>query len=293
MCGSSASSRSAEVLSYRHAFHAGSHADVLKHVVLVALLRHLAKKDKAFWVIDTHAGPALHALREGYAAQRREFESGIGKLWQRTDAPAPIADYLAQVRAVNAGDALAIYPGSAALSLALMRKNDRLRLFELHPTEVVALQNTYERAAPRVLVQGGDGFTGLQTLLPPPPRRGLVFIDPSYEDKHDYRSVVVALREGLTRFATGIYAVWYPQVHRQDARELPAKLKRVQAHDWLHASLTVKAPSPDGLGLDGSGVFVINPPFTLAEDLRKTLPYLTRVLGQDGAASWTVEADVR
>jgi len=280
------------MLSYRHAFHAGMHADVLKHSVLVHLLQYLAQKDKAFWCIDTHAGAATYALRGEYARKNAEFETGIGRLWGRTDLPALLEPYMQQVRALNSGSggALHHYPGSPWLAERLLRKQDRLRLFELHSTEIKLLQDHFRRAAPRVIAQAGDGFIGLLSLLPPPPRRGLVLVDPSYEDKNDYRRVIAALRGALERFATGTYAVWYPQVRRLEARELPEKLERVQASGWLHVTLTVKAPPADGLGIYGSGFFILNPPYTLPGLLKQGMPYLVKVLGQDETARFSLES---
>jgi 23S rRNA (adenine2030-N6)-methyltransferase len=284
------------MLSYRHAFHAGNHADVLKHCAFVHLLRHLAQKDKAFWCIDTHAGAAWYDLRGEYARRSGESESGIGRLWGRADLPAALEPYLEQVRACNAArgaaGALQCYPGSPWVAERLLRKRDRLRLFELHSTESRLLKEYFRAAAPRVIAQAGDGFEGLLTLLPPPPRRGLALIDPSYEDKNDYRRVIASLRGALERFATGTYAVWYPQVRRVEAQQFPDKLKRVQARGWLHVTLTVKMPPADGLGLYGSGLFVINPPYTLPGILAPVMPYLVKTLGQDDSARFTLESNL-
>lgn len=281
------------VFSYRHAFHAGNHADVLKHVVLVQLLHHLALKETPFWVIDTHAGAGLYSLEGEWAAKRSEFADGIGRLWQRKDAPAPVADYLDAVRAVNPDGVLRHYPGSPFIALAQMRERDRLRLFEMHPNEhrVLAanLAGAGRDAQRQALIQPGDGFAGLKALLPPPPRRALVLIDPSYEDKRDYARVGATLRDALGRFATGCYAVWYPQVQRRESLELARKLERMPGLRWMHATLTVRAPSPDGLGLHGSGIFVVNPPWTLQDALRDALPWLSRALAQDRGARWSLQ----
>ena len=277
------------MLSYRHGFHAGNHADVLKQVVFVFLLRHLAQKDKPFWCIDTHAGAALYDLTKGYAAKNAEYETGISRLWTHKDLPGPVADYVQQVRALNPDGALRLYPGSPQLAMQMLRKQDRLRLFELHRTESQVLQEYFRDAGHRVVAQAGDGFVGLQSLLPPPSRRALVLIDPSYEDKDDYKRVLVALREGLRRFATGVYAVWYPQVQRAESRRFPELLKGVQDKDWLHVTLTVKAPVAGGLGLHGSGMFILNPPWTLPAALRPVMPYLIKVLGQDDRAGFGLE----
>ena len=282
------------MFSYRHAFHAGGHADVLKHVVLVGLLRHLALKDAPFWVIDTHAGAGLYSLESEWAAKRGEFVDGIGRLWSRTDIPSLVDDYLAAVRTLNPDGQLRHYPGSPFLALRYLREQDRLRLFEMHPNEHrVLAANIAEAgrdAARRTRVQPGDGFAGLKALLPPPPRRALVLIDPSYEDKRDYARVVATLRDALDRFATGCYAIWYPQVQRRDPSELVRRLERRPGLRWLHVTLTVRAPSADGLGMHGSGMFVVNPPWTLEAALRDALPWLARVLAQDAAARCSVAA---
>jgi 23S rRNA (adenine2030-N6)-methyltransferase len=280
------------MLSYRHAFHAGNHADVLKHVVLVQLLRYLTQKDKPLWFVDTHAGAAAYALDEGYATQNAEHAGGIGRLWARADLPQAVAEYLGQVRAFNPDGALRRYPGSPQLALQLLRQQDRLRLFELHSTESRLLQQYFRGDGPRAMVQAGDGFAGLQSVLPPPSRRALVLIDPSYEDKGDYRQVLVALRDAQKRFAAGVYAVWYPQVQRRESRQLPDQLKQLQPKDWLHVSLTVKKPEASGFGLHGSGMFILNPPWLLPQALELALPYLAEVLAQDAAAAFRLECEL-
>ena len=277
------------MLSYRHAFHAGNHADVLKHVVLVHLLRYLTQKDKPLWFIDTHAGAAAYALDEGYATKNAEYESGIGRLWTREDLPQSVADYVGQVRALNPDGVLRRYPGSPQLAMQLLRKQDRLRMFELHSTESRLLQQYFRDAGPRAIAQAGDGFAGLHAVLPPPSRRALVLIDPSYEDKSDYRHVLAALRDAQKRFKAGVYVVWYPQVQRRESRRFPDMLKQLQAKDWLHVSLSVKAPVVAGFGLHGSGVFILNPPWLLPKALGLSMPYLVRVLGQDAAAGFGLE----
>jgi 23S rRNA (adenine2030-N6)-methyltransferase len=280
------------MLSYRHAFHAGNHADVLKHAVLVHLLRYLTQKDKPLWFVDTHAGAAAYALDEGYAKKNAEYESGIGRLWARGDMPEPVAGYVGQVRAFNPDGVLRRYPGSPQLALQLLRQQDRLRMFELHSTESRLLQQYFRGDSPRAMVQAGDGFAGLQSVLPPPSRRALVLIDPSYEDKGDYRQVLTGLREAHKRFAAGVYAVWYPQVQRRESRQFPQQLKQLQAKDWLHVTLTVRKPVASGFGLHGSGMFILNPPWLLPEALRLALPYLARVLAQDAAAGFSVESEM-
>jgi 23S rRNA (adenine2030-N6)-methyltransferase len=278
------------MLSYRHGFHAGNHADVLKHTALVALLRILARKDKPLLVVDTHAGAGMYSLEQGFAVRNAEFRGGIGALWERSDLPEPVADYLDQVRAVNPDGVLRQYPGSPRIALGVLRPQDRLRLFELHSTEGAILARHFAQEGRRVTVTAGDGFAGLKAVLPPPSRRGLVLIDPSYELATDYRAVVTALHDGMERFATGTYVVWYPLLQRRESVELPEKLRRAVDADWLDIALQVKAPSPDGLGLHGSGLFIVNPPWKYSEQMRGTLPWLARALAQDGTAGFRLDA---
>jgi 23S rRNA (adenine2030-N6)-methyltransferase len=278
------------MLSYRHAFHAGNHADVLKHAVVVQLLHYLGKKDKAYWYIDTHAGAGAYALREGYATRNAEFDTGIGKLWGRSDLPPMLSDYVDEVAALNPDGDLRFYPGSPYLAWRLMREQDRMRLFELHSTEIDVLRHRFHDAGRRVMIYAGDGFDGIKPLLPPPPRRALVLIDPSYEDKRDYSRTIKCVEDGLQRFATGTYAVWYPQVTRPESQRFPEQLKRLQEKNWLHVSLSVKRPPHDGFGLFGSGMFIVNPPYTLVAALKETMPWLVKTLGEDSGAQFKLES---
>jgi len=277
------------MLSYRHAFHAGNHADVLKHAVVVQLLRYLGMKDKAYWYIDTHAGAGVYSLKEGYATKNAEFDTGIGRLWKQNDLPAALAEYVDEVSALNPDGELRYYPGSPYLAWRLMRDQDRMRLFELHSTEIDVLRHNFRDAGRRAMLFGADGFDGIKALLPPPPRRALVLVDPSFEDKRDYARTLTCIEESLKRFATGTYAIWYPQVTRQESQRFPEQLKRLQPTSWLHLTLTVSRPPSDGFGLYGSGMFILNPPYTLAATMKETLPYLVEKLGQDETAQFKIE----
>src|ERR1700743_505262 len=174
------------MLSYRHAFHAGNHADVLKHLIVVQALKYMAQKDKPFWYIDTHAGAGAYALDSAEAAKNAEFASGIGALWGRKDVPPAVAELLDEVRYMNPDGKLRFYPGSPYLAWRQLREQDRMRLFELHPTEINVLRDNFRYAGRRAMLSAGDGIEGIKALLPPPPRRAFVLIDPSYEDKRDY-----------------------------------------------------------------------------------------------------------
>jgi len=281
------------MLAYRHAFHAGNHADVLKHAVLVAVLHHMNAKDKAWRLVDTHAGAGAYALHGDPAQKHAEYKQGIARLWQAPSLPPLLADYVVQVQAFNPHAELSLYPGSPRFARALMRPQDQLRLFELHPTDHALLAENFAGDR-QVLVHKGDGFAGLKSQLPPPSRRGVLLMDPSYEIKTDYAAVVDATREALTRFAEGVVLVWYPQLDLRESAQLPVRLKAVaqaQARKgWLHARLTVAEPNDRGFGMLGSGMFIINPPHTLQPALREALPLLVRLLGQFAGATQRLEA---
>ena len=281
------------MLAYRHAFHAGNHADVLKHTVLAMVLRYMNLKDKGWRYVDTHAGAGGYSLEGEYANKRGEYEQGIARLLDRAAAheplPAPLADLVALVRQFNDGKAIRQYPGSPAIAQALMRPQDQLRLSEMHPTDHKILAS-YLGDVPGVEVKMVDGFAALKGHVPPITRRGVVLIDPSYEIKTDYTRTLAALRESLERFPEGIVIVWLPQVALVEATQLPQRLKAAAdtgaKKGWLNARLTVAQADARGFGLMGSSVFVANPPHTLFADLQPVLPFLAQALAQfDGARS--------
>ncbi|UCV09616.1 23S rRNA (adenine(2030)-N(6))-methyltransferase RlmJ [Dechloromonas denitrificans] len=279
------------MLSYRHAFHAGNHADVLKHIILIQIAEYMGEKPAPFWIIDTHAGAGRYALESAHATKLAEYKDGVGRLWGQKGLPPAAVVYLEFVKMLNPDDQLRYYPGSPWLASQLMRESDRLRLYELHSTDVKLLQECFKTAGREVAITAGDGFAGLKAILPPPPRRALVLIDPSYETRDDYSNVVKGLQEALKRFPTGTYAVWYPMLSKLESRKLPAKLKGLGAENWLHVSLEVSAPSKDGYGMNGSGMFIINPPWTLEKKMHETLPKLTALLAQGEGAKYTVESE--
>lgn len=276
------------MLSYRHAFHAGNHADVLKHVVLTETLGYLLGKPGPLWYIDTHAGVGQYRLNPKPPAGQAEWLNGIARLWGDATLPAALAPYLDRVRALNAGGKLRHYPGSPRLAADLLRPTDKAWLYELQPSDFPLLQAHF-RERPDVHCSKADGFDALRGLLPPAPRRALVFIDPSYELQSDYDRLVETLEDALRRFETGCYLVWYPVVQRAEALELPSRLRRLGSPSgparWLRAELRVQAQPVGGYGLYGSGMFVINPPWTLPAMLQQVLPWLTQRLALDAQAS--------
>ena len=277
------------MLSYRHAFHAGNHADVLKHFVLIELLRYFNRKDKPWWYIDTHAGAGCYALESDQAGKNAEFEGGIARLWQCPGLPAALQPYVDAVAQFNPHGRLIFYPGSPALAMTQLRDHDRMRLFELHPADAEALAQTFARDGERVLVRKADGFSGLRGLLPPASRRTVVLIDPPYEVKEDYRRVADTLADAIKRFPGGTYVVWYPLLARTEARQLPERLAGLGAESWLDLRLAVKKPARDGFGMFGSGLYIVNPPWLLPEMLESVMPWLVRTLGEDEHAGFDLE----
>lgn len=338
------------MFSYRHAFHAGNHADVLKHATLIAILNHLLEKDAALMVVDTHAGAGLYRLDGDYAETSGESVEGYKKLVQsqlhsqnaaktadknadknsakkeaagavssaqaatknvaksaKNTTPVALApllqNYLAAVAEFNKTGSHRVYPGSPFIIQQLLRDHDKLKLFELHPTDSRTLSDNIAQlnAGRKIAVLAQDGFEGVKKFLPPPARRALVLCDPSYEMKDDYARVLAMVQDAMVRFATGTYAVWYPIIPRPEAHDLPKRLKTLATKlgkSWLHATLTVKSSKlttdAEGEtvrpGLPASGMFIINPPFTLKPALALALPQMVEALGQDKNAAFGLES---
>ncbi|OYV18326.1 MAG: DNA (exogenous) processing protein [Methylococcaceae bacterium NSP1-1] len=275
------------MLSYRHSFHAGNFADVLKHIILIKILEHLKKKDKPFCCIDTHAGPGEYALDEGYALKNREFENGIGKLWQRDDLPDSVANYVNFIKKFNNTDELSRYPGSPLIIKQFLRNKDRLFLYELHSTEIELLSAAVNRDR-RIKVFHADGLKNVLGLLPPNEHRGMILIDPSYEIKSDYNLVIETLIQMHKRFATGTYALWYPVVERSRNKHLEKAIKNSGIKNVQLFELGIKTDTHEH-GMTASGMIVVNPPWTLAADIQQILPWLADVLGIDGAGLYRIE----
>ena len=319
------------MFSYRHAFHAGNHADVLKHTTLIATLQYLTQKDAGLTLIDTHAGAGLYRLDSDFSETGGEASDGIFKLMtnQRPASPdaskktarpstersdsamkvdtSAIQDYLDLITGFNPDGRLRVYPGSPFVMHSLLRTEarDKLKLFELHPTDskVLAANVAQLEAGRQIAVARQDGFEGLKAFLPPPNRRALVLIDPSYELKSDYAQVSACIQDCLKRFATGTYMVWYPVIPRPEAHDLPRRLKTLanQAkRPWLHATLAIGADEtppaalavpgePRRHGLRASGVFLINPPHTLKAALEPALATMLKALGRGPGKGTSLE----
>ena len=276
------------MLSYRHSFHAGNHADVLKHIVLMLILENLKLKDKGFYYLDTHAGVGRYQLSSDEAEKTGEYKEGIGRLWERTDLPEEISRYVDLIKHLNFGaKTLRYYAGSPLIAAQLLRPQDRALLTELHPRDFPLLRNNFKEFK-NVSVKCDNGFQQLKATLPPKERRGLVLIDPPYELKEDYDLVVKAAEEGYKRFATGTYAIWYPVVLRQQTKRIFKGLQASGIRKILKIELAVR-PDSDQRGMTASGMAIINPPWTLENQMKAILPYLVKTLVPEGTGSWTVE----
>ncbi len=315
------------MFSYRHAFHAGNHADVLKHLTLVAMLKYLTDKDAGLTVIDTHAGAGLYRLDGDMARTSAEATQGVqkllpGQVFKQNEASntsvagiksaqsaieiiAPaLQDYLDALASFNStATGARVYPGSPLIMHRLLRAEaDKLKLFELHPTDYRSLAGHVKQlgAGRMVTVDCANGFEKLKTLLPPPNKRALVLMDPSYELKSDYGQVSACIQEAILKFPTGTYAIWYPIIPRPEAHSLPKKLKTMAVaakRPWLQATLNIGQEPPKHaigekpsklVGLRASGMFIINPPHTLKASLNEALPQVVAQLGRGRGKGFTV-----
>lgn len=282
------------MLSYRHAFHAGNFADVFKHVVLRCALECLVRKPASLLYLDTHAGAGRYALEGRMANSTREADTGAARVLAESGAPAGIQNYLAQIRGMNPPGRLTHYPGSPEIARGLLRDDDRMVLCELHPADHAALAALFG-TRPRTQVLADDGLAALKRHLPPPERRGLVLIDPPYERAEEYRLVADSLPEGLKRFATGTYLLWYPRLPGDAAAPMLKRLAGRLPAATLQLELALGPPG-DRPGMDGCGMVVVNPPWGLEASMREALPWLAAHLGRRGARSaiaWLVAPQAR
>ncbi|WAR44470.1 23S rRNA (adenine(2030)-N(6))-methyltransferase RlmJ [Methylomonas rapida] len=274
------------MLSYRHGFHAGNFADVLKHSLIALVINALKQKDKPFVYIDTHAGAGKYSFKSEFAQKTEEYQQGIARIWANQQPPIELKDYLAAVRAENTGKQLVRYPGSPQLVRRLVRAQDRLLLSELHGSDYESLQQLFA-GDKQVNVAKEDGLQRLAQKLPPIQKRGLILIDPSYEVKSDFNKVVDAIQTAHRRFATGIYGLWYPVIERGNTERLLQNLQATGIPKQLRIEHCV-APDGSMRGMTGSGMLFINPPWQLQTQAETLLPWLDQVL-TGGQGSWKVE----
>ena len=285
-------------MNYRHAFHVGNFADVLKHFALTLCIERLKRKDKPFRYIDTHAGIGEYDLTSEEAQRSPEWRDGIGRLW-KTDLPSDVAEsftpYLDAVQAINLDGQLNAYPGSPLLAANLMRSQDALRLTELHPQDAQTLRNRFHRDE-RVKIEERDGYEALGAYLPPPERRGVALIDPPFEDRDELAHMARAAMKAIARWPTGTFIFWRPLKDMENTEKFDNGLAEWLLDDMefsseklLLADLWVREivePGP----LCGAGVVIVNPPYGLKEALVTTLPWLTETLAQSAGAGWRVNA---
>ena len=275
------------MLSYRHGFHAGNHADIFKHLILTLLVRSLLNKDKPFFYLDTHSGAGCYSLESAMARKNKEYESGISRLWGSQDAPELVKDFLQVVESFNPDHALRWYPGSPRIVRYYLRPMDRMFLCELHPNEVDHLKTEFARDR-QVKVEQLDGYVGLKAQLPPAERRGLVHIDPAFELQDERHRLLDGLKDGYRRWPTGIYAIWYPIQDRFVADDFLRRLKRSGIQKILMTEFSILNPT-DTLRLMGSGMVIINPPWQLEAQLHSVLPWLWGKLAVEGQGGYKVE----
>jgi 23S rRNA (adenine2030-N6)-methyltransferase len=278
-------------MNYRHSYHAGNFADVLKHATLALMIRHLLKKDSAFRYLDTHAGIGLYDLEADEASRTGEWRGGIGRIWGKdldprlTDLLAP---WLAAIAALNPDQKLRFYPGSPEVVRHLARPGDRLTLCELHPEDAAALRGRYRRDA-RITNVEIDGYTALNAYVPPQERRGLVLVDPPFEEEGEFHRMIDGLKRAHKKWPTGIYAFWYPIKDVLETDGLTRALGKADIPSIIAAELLIRRPN-DTARLNGCGLLIVNPPWTLEKDLAVLLPALADLLGQDAGARGRVVA---
>ena len=268
------------MLSYRHAFHAGNFADVLKHSVLTLVLEYMTRKEKGFYYIDSHSGAGMYQLEDEYAQKTGEYKDGIAKLIDNEDLPEALQPYINLVKDINQAeqsDELALYPGSPGIARQFTRRQDSAHLFELHPADIEHLQ-AYSQRWNKSHVKQSDGYQGVLGLVPPPSRRGVVLIDPPYELKEDYLKAVRTIVNAYKKFATGTYILWYPVVKRELVEQMQDAFTKSDVRNLLQVEFCQKADTQE-YGMTGTGLFIVNPPWQLNSQLEEILPYLKTELG--------------
>ncbi|MGL1958702.1 MAG: 23S rRNA (adenine(2030)-N(6))-methyltransferase RlmJ [Colwellia sp.] len=270
------------MLSYRHAFHAGNFADVLKHSVLTLVLEYMTRKEKGFHYIDSHSGAGMYQLTDEYAQKTGEYKNGISKLIEATELPEALMPYVELIKSLNLSSELTLYPGSPGIAKYFARRQDSTHLFELHPTDIQHLTDFCQRWR-KVFIKQSDGYQGILGLLPPPSRRGVVLIDPPYELKEDYQKAVATLIKAYKKFATGTYILWYPVVKRALVDTMTSTFLKSEVKNLLQVEFCLSEDTAE-YGMTGSGLFIINPPWQLNQQLQEILPFLKNKLGTDSSS---------
>lgn len=262
------------MLSYQHSYHAGNHADVLKHIILGDLVAGMQKKQNPIFLFDAFASRGFYNLDSEMALKNREFETGIGKLWplRNGDNPKGIKRWFRQIKLANSGDAFSRFPGSTALLAGMLREQDRVAACDLHPQEFDALRSSF-RSSRKLALHKRDAFEAIGALLPPKEKRGLIFIDPSYENKDEYRKVARTIAMAYPRFQSGVYAIWYPLLPAARHQQLFSELKQSGIRKILRIELDCNDSFPD-MQMSGSGMIIINPPWAAEQQMRDSLDWI-------------------
>lgn len=268
------------MLSYRHSYHAGNHADVLKHIVLTLCIESLKEKDKPFLYLDTHSGAGRYLLQSEHAEKTAEYLSGIARVWQQTEILDLLNPYFTVLKYYNRNVTLKYYPGSPLFAKQLLRNQDKLSLTEIHTSDYPLLRQEFSKDR-RAQVLREDGLLQLKSKLPPESRRGLILMDPSYEIKDDYQKIPLALQEGYKRFATGCYLLWYPVVNRKQTQAMIDSIVDSGIKNILQIELAIR-PDNNQKGMTASGMIVINPPWKLPGQMQTILPWLKSILDPQG-----------
>jgi 23S rRNA (adenine2030-N6)-methyltransferase len=274
------------MLAYRHLFHAGNFADVFKHALLTRLLIALNAKDKPYCFLDTHAGIGRYDLTHHWTQKAREYENGIGRLWGRSDIPAALAPYMDAVKAENTGRKLRFYPGSPLIARRFVRRIDRIVLTELNRTDFAELKQLFARDR-QVAVHLLDGYQGLKAFLPPRERRGLVLIDSSFDRAREFDRITRAIKEAHARWATGVYAVWYPLMAPAAMRSFERSMESSGIRKILRLEIEIAARESNAT-IPGCGMLIVNPPWHFEDEARSMLRWLWSALSQEGAGGATV-----
>ncbi|MEN0100605.1 MULTISPECIES: 23S rRNA (adenine(2030)-N(6))-methyltransferase RlmJ [Brucella] len=281
-------------MNYRHAYHAGNFADVVKHVILSRIVEYLKRKDQAFRVIDTHAGIGLYDLRGTEAGKTSEWTGGISRVFdavEKGEIPAAAIEllqpYLDVVRAVNNGKDLRHYPGSPLLTRHLLRKQDRLSALELHPQDAKKLAKLFDGDYQARVIEL-DGWLSLGAHMPPKEKRGLVLVDPPFEIEGEFDRLVDGLVKAYKRFPGGTYALWYPVKDRKETERFSKRLRETEIPKIMRIELAIRAPSLEPR-LDGTGMIVVNPPYTLESEMQTLLPCLTKLLSEEKGSNFSIQ----
>lgn len=274
------------MLSYQHSYHAGNFADVIKHLTLSRVLSYMTQKDKPLFYLETHSGRGVYDLKHQHALKTGEYKEGIDKLWaQRTALPEIFQDYLHSIYSLNTDNDLRFYPGSPAIAIDMLRSQDRLYCCELHPQEFDALKSMKKKNL-KVHVAQEDGIKAMNALLPPPEKRSLVFIDPSFELKTEYKTIPAAIHQAYKKCPTAVYCLWYPIVEKDLTEQLHKEMAKIPTQNTLNIEFHRERITAQGM--TGTGLFLINPPYLLKSEIETALKVLETLINP-GQSFYKVE----